>query len=98
MSSGAAEITIPSAISTRYRSPYRPAVDQCPKSPTAGDGNTTALHLASLLAFYERFPAFRGRPLFVAGHSYAGECQGSAQGKFCEWHIGWASRGSVQVV
>ena len=43
-----------------------------PKS-TAGDGNTTALHLASLLAFYERFPAFRDRPLFVTGHSYAGE-------------------------
>lgn len=62
-------------ISTRPQAWHqlnRPLLFPAPFGPLAGDENTTALHLASLLAFYERFPRFRDRPLFVTGHSYAG--------------------------
>lgn len=43
-----------------------------PITAPALHGNITALHVSSLLAFFDRFPQFRGRPLYVAGHSYAG--------------------------
>ncbi|PSC75376.1 Aldo keto reductase [Micractinium conductrix] len=37
-----------------------------------GDGNTTTDNMLALRAFYQRFPAMRQRPLFVAGQGYAG--------------------------
>lgn len=38
----------------------------------ADDANTTADNLAALLAFYDRFPEYRNRTLFLAGESYSG--------------------------
>ncbi len=59
-------------VRTEFCNAQQPTPAVFTTKSNAGDGNTTALHLASLLAFYERFPAFRNRPLFVTGHSYAG--------------------------
>lgn len=50
------------ALTTVARPPPRPA----------GDGNTTTDNMLALRAFYQRFPAMRQRPLFVAGQGYAG--------------------------
>ena len=38
----------------------------------ADDANTTADNLAALLAFYDRYPEYRNRTLFLAGESYSG--------------------------
>ncbi len=38
----------------------------------ADDANTTADNLAALLAFYDRFPEYRNRTLYLAGESYSG--------------------------
>lgn len=37
-----------------------------------GDANTTLDAVAALLAFYQRFPAFRNSSLYLAGQGYAG--------------------------
>lgn len=43
-----------------------------PAFPAAADANTTADNLDALLLFYDRFPEYRTRPLYLAGESYSG--------------------------
>ena len=55
-----------------------------PAAAPADDANATALNLDALLAFYDRFPQYRARPLYLTGHSYGGAAPpGALVGRSC---------------
>lgn len=44
--------------------------------PCTGDARTAKDALNFLLGFLDRFPVYEGRPFWIAGESYGGDCPG----------------------
>lgn len=73
------ESALPLAAAERCSNDVRHAACRPPLTAIpADDANTTAINLAAVLAFYQKFPELRGRPLYLAGQSYAGAGPGGA--------------------